>query len=105
QPDRQGRAVLAEGRRSLLEQLDRALVGDSGTPAGLLEADRRPSEQLRISTLPGDVRRFTERLQRVERLPAPVAGVAELEVDLRPLPYAVDTHPPARPQPPRPLTA
>ena len=74
QPDAQLRVLVAERGRRLLEQLDRALVGDPGAPAGVLVADRGPREQLGVAELARDLRRRRERLERVERLARAVAG-------------------------------
>ena len=82
QPDPQLRALLAECDRRLLEHLDRALVGDSRAPARLLVADRRPGEQRRVGELARDLGGGAEGAQRVAGVPRPVAGGAELEVDL-----------------------
>ena len=91
QPDAQLRAAVAERRRRLLEQLDGALVGDPRAPAGLLVADRRPREQLRVAELARDLaRRDRRRSSASPRVARAMAGGAELEVDLRALARVVD---------------
>ena len=83
QVDPQLRVALAERHRGLLEQLDGALVGHPGAPAGLLVTGRRPREQLAVADLAGDLGGRPERVEGVERLAGAVAGRAELQEDLR----------------------
>ena len=90
QRDAQLRALVAERVDSLLEELDRALVDDSGAPARLLVADRGPREQVGAPELARDLRSRAERRERVERLARPVARGAELEVGLGPLGRGLD---------------
>ena len=94
QPGEQHHAQLgvavAEEERRLLEQLDRALVGDPGTPAGLLEADRGRREHVSVAEAAGDLRRGAERLHRVVRAARPEARGAELELRLGPLARIID---------------
>ena len=90
QLDPQLRVVVVERRGGLLEQLDRALVGDARTPAGLLEADRSRRQQLGVVDLPGDLRGRPEGRHRLVGAPAAKAGGSQLHVDLGPAPRILD---------------
>jgi hypothetical protein len=90
QPGAQRGALLAERGGCLLKQLDHALIGDPGPPAGLLVADRGTGEQLPVTQVAGDLRGGGERLERIRGVPGAMAGGAELEEQLRALGGAVD---------------
>ena len=74
--------LVGERPRRLLEQLDRAPVGDRRSPAGLLKPDRCGGEHPRVTDLAGDPHGVGERLDRAVGAPAPEAGGAELQLGL-----------------------
>ncbi len=85
QRDAQRGVLLAQRGGGLLEQLVGALVDHAGPPARLLVADRRARQQLGVAALAGDRRRPPERVEGIDRVAGPVARVAQLEEDLRPV--------------------
>ena len=99
QPDPQRRVLLAERGSRLLEQLDRALVGDARAPARLLVADRGAREQLGVARSRAISAASRERGERVERLAGAVARRAELEDASRALRGLVDAELERGPQP------
>ena len=90
QPDGQLRARVVDRRACLFEQLDRPLVGDARAPARVLVSDGAPAEQLGVPELAGNARRRGERVERVQRLPRPVAGGSNLQQHRRALGGALD---------------
>src|SRR5206468_11223500 len=83
EPDAQLGARVAERRGRLLEQLDRALVGDPRAPTSILVADRGAREQVRVIQLASDLRRLPERLEGSDRLAGAMSSGPELEQHLR----------------------
>ena len=63
---------------------------DRRSPAGFLEADRGAGEQLGVVQRPADRRRLAEGVERLDRPPGPVTGVAKVELDGAALPAIVD---------------
>src|SRR6201999_192238 len=79
QPHAQPARLVVERGTGLLEQLDRALVCDAGTPAALLVADRGAREQLGVAQLASDRRGLAERAERCVPVTGAAAAGAELE--------------------------
>ncbi len=84
QPDPQLRLVVAERRGSASSSSSTApWSAMPGPPAGVLVADRRPREQLRVAQLAGDVRRRRNASSASGALPPRWLAVPELEADAR----------------------
>ena len=83
QLDAQLRGTVAQRCHRLLEQVHRTVFG-SGSPAGVLIADRGSGQELGIVQLTGDFGRRSEGVQGVERLARPMSDRAQLEQDLGP---------------------
>jgi hypothetical protein len=90
QPNPQSLVLVAQLLGSLLQELDRTLIDDAGAPARVLVADRRAGEQLCVVLLAADLGCRPERVERVHRVPGPVARLTELEQELAPAKRVLD---------------